>query len=397
DQYGRYGGSDLDWLNRIVSRDDGLFWVAGFSASTDHFGPLTRGNWDALVGIVDEDGQLMWGHRAGSSGRDAFLDAEVVGSEMVTVGYCGGADFETPENRGDLDVWVLSLSGVGNLNWSTVFGGSGADECFDLAATMDGGWMVAGRSASGDGDIGQNRGADDMLLMKMDANGVPQWHRTYGGSATEYGIQVQPNAAGYLLGGWTLSSDGEVWGHAGGIDIWILQLDAAGDTLWTRTYGGSGDAVLLSMKMAQNGDFFLAGFTENEGDEAGGKDVVLMKCGANGEVLWQEKYGGSADDVAFYMEELSDGRLLMSGYTASSDGDIKRNGGGQDAWLLWTDANGQLLGESTRGQELNDLALHFCEDPEGGFRVAGMIESDREGVPVGGELGDAWTFKWNFE
>ncbi|HEX7343444.1 MAG TPA: hypothetical protein VF398_04220, partial [bacterium] len=156
------------------------------------------------------------------------------------------------------------------------------------------------------------------------------WSHTYGGIDGEAAHSIIPSGdGGYLLAGWTASFG------AGPSDMWLVKVDAQGDSLWSRTYGGSGNEDVGAIIPSGDGGFLLAGGTNSFG--AGQADMWLLKVNAQGDSLWSHTYGGSQNDWAYAIIPSGDGGFLLLGETYSfSVGD-----GG--VWLMKVDAQGNFL------------------------------------------------------
>ncbi|MCP4630855.1 MAG: hypothetical protein GY850_46205, partial [bacterium] len=117
-----------------------------------------------------------------------------------------------------------------------------------------------------------------------------EWEKTYGGAENDAGYHIEKTHDGnYVIVGYT-----ESFG-AGGKDVWLLKINDSGDTLWTRTYGGTADDVGNKVRLAPDNGFIIAGYTESFG--AGMKDVYLIKTDEYGDTLWTRTYCDSLDDV----------------------------------------------------------------------------------------------------
>ena len=145
----------------------------------------------------------------------------------------------------------------GDSLWSHTFGGGGYDVCYDVKQIADGGYVLAGRTAS------FGAGNEDFYLVKTDAGGNSLWSRTYGGSGYEkcYSV-IETSEGGYLLAG-TTSSFG-----VGTYDSWLLRVNSAGDSLWSMTFGGSQGETCFSVLNSNYSGYALAGysFSSENGD-----------------------------------------------------------------------------------------------------------------------------------
>lgn len=131
------------------------------------------------------------------------------------------------------------------IEWQKHLGGSSQDAASAVCQTTDGGYIVTGTTSSYDEDVTGNYGQGDVWVVKLSANGNLQWHRCLGGSGPDGGSCVQQTVdGGYLIAGSTASNDGDVSGlHGGGefiYDFWVVKLDGNGIIQWQKCLGGSG-------------------------------------------------------------------------------------------------------------------------------------------------------------
>ncbi|MBN1212727.1 MAG: hypothetical protein JXA92_09135, partial [candidate division Zixibacteria bacterium] len=130
---------------------------------------------------------------------------------------------------GDHDIYLLKLDSLGDTLWTRTFGGSGTDYGYDIQSTVDGGFVIVGKTRS------YGAGMMDVYLIKTNSLGLAQWTKTFGGTQNDDGISVRQTAdSGYIICG-TTNSFG-----AGYADVYLIKTNASGDTLWTRAYGGTG-------------------------------------------------------------------------------------------------------------------------------------------------------------
>ena len=135
-----------------------------------------------------------------------------------------------------------------------------------------------------------------------------QWTTTFGGTGNDTGSAINLTSdGGFIVAGNTYSSGG------GGSDIFLIKTDASGNRQWEKVIGGGMDDEGFSVLQAKDGNFVIAGYTRSRG--SGGSDVYLLKVDQNGNPLWQQTYGGQADDFGNALLEAPDGGYLISGYS----------------------------------------------------------------------------------
>jgi len=104
-----------------------------------------------------------------------------------------------------------------------------------------------------------------------------------------------------------------------GIFLWVIGLLAhpleAGDTLWTRTYGGLKTDVGYAVQQTSDGGYIIAGYTNSFG--TGDWDIYLIRTDKEGDTLWTKTYGGIGSDMGFSVQQTSDGGYIITGGTES--------------------------------------------------------------------------------
>ncbi|HEX4851432.1 MAG TPA: hypothetical protein VFV08_11530, partial [Puia sp.] len=192
-----------------------------------------------------------------------------------------------------------------------------------------------------DGDVGSNKGGEDVWLGKIDDNGNLLWHQVYGGSGSDYPYYIsKTNDGGYLITGYTNSSDSDITQNHGKLDFWVIKTDINGAKVWQKTYGGSNDDIgILGVPSADGTGYIIAGGAgSNDGDlnmNRGSLDGWVFKIDLSGNIVWQKTLGGTGDDTILGIIENSDGSIETAGSSSSPDGDIigYHGGTGRDGWI----------------------------------------------------------------
>lgn len=341
-----YGGFKSEEGNALAATSDGGYIICGSTSSTDV--PGMHGiQLDIYVVKVDSVGKMEW-HKAygGAQPDQGFGICQVTDGGYVFTGRVYSNDGDVSGFKGVVDVWAVKLTSTGNITWQKTLGGSTTDQGFDIAATADGGCVIAGESFSKDGDLTKNNGGLDLWVVKLTNAGVKSWQRSYGGEAGDVGLKILETKDGeYLVAGcnaqYTKPPGGDITGNNGSSDAWVLKLRANGTILWNKTYGGSQRDTVRSIALAPDGTIVLAGTTtSNDSDVSNlhgtAPDVWVMQLGSDGTMLWNKTYGGTGIDIGRAVALTADSGVVVVGATASTDGDMAGNTlkGGYDTWVM---------------------------------------------------------------
>lgn len=230
-----YGGSSGDNLSDLALTDDGGYILTGrtnsYSAGASN---------DTYVVKVSGTGALEWSRTYGIPDENDF-SANV--QQTSDGGYIIAANGRGA--GGLLDAFLIKTDASGDTLWTANYGGVGNDYATAVHETSDGGYALAGYTAS------FGAGSHDFMLIKTDANGNLQSLKTHGTAEDE-----QANA---ML---ALGNDHVLLSGASGLDQGVLamRLNAAGDMVWARTYGEeAGDG--LGSTMTPDGGFAFASTT----------------------------------------------------------------------------------------------------------------------------------------
>jgi hypothetical protein len=276
------------------------------------------------------------------------------------------------------DILLVKLNASGSKVWEKTYGGSYNESAYKILKIADGGYVLAGSVSSSDGDIPTSYGGHDMLLLKLDANGNKVWSKNYGGSKHEFFATLAATAdGGYLLTGTTESNDGDVSGSHGSDDALVLKLDVNGNKLWSKTFGGSKGDGSRSIITTKDGGSIIVGYTNSsDGDVSGTHgsedDVWLLKLDNNGQKTWQATLGGTDSDNGISIAALSDGSYMVLGQTFSNDGDVTENHGNADFWMVKVSSAGKKLWQKTFGSSYEDRSYAFTVTTDGNFLAAGI-------------------------
>ncbi|MFI5187776.1 MAG: gliding motility-associated C-terminal domain-containing protein [Chitinophagales bacterium] len=342
-------------------------------------------------------------HFGGSAVDVPFAIKFTADGGTIAAGYTSSKDGQVGfhANRDYWDLWIVKLNKCGVIEWQRSLGGTGYESARDVEQTSDGGYIVLGETNSTDGDvIAGFGGTKDIWLLKFDGSGNLQWQKRYGGSGLDIGNRIAVmNDGSFLIAASTSSNDGDITGNhgtGGYTDAVIMKISATGILQWSKCFGGSKNEELLDFKII-NGKIFAAGFANSvDGDIPPNQknyDVWLLAVDANGNKIFSKIYGGSQNDVAYSITTGADGSLTLAGYTTSDDGDVTGAKGSQDYWVLNVSQQGNLNWQKVLGGSDAEYANSVITDKDGGYIVAGISYSIDGDITGAKGKGDYWVVK----
>ncbi len=273
-------------------------------------------------------------------------------------------------------VLLAAIPLTAQTSWMKNYGGEGSETGWVVEQTTDGGYFVLGTTSS------FGAGEADIWLLKTDSSGDTLWTKTYGGSLTEWASSGQLTSdGGYIIAGYT-----ESFG-AGKYDIWLLKTDSSGDTVWTQTYGDTGYEEANSVQRTTDGGYIITGYNNGVFNEEYGYvrpgDIWLIKTDDGGNLLWEKTYGTPEDEYeeGMCVRQTSDGGYIIVGETQSFAPGMKA------LWLLKTDAEGDTAWSRVYGGEIWDRGECVQETEDGGYILLGSTSSFATGIQ------DFWLLK----
>jgi hypothetical protein len=295
----------------------------------------------------------LWSRAYGGSQIDLFYAVcQSPDSQII----CAG---ETQSRGvGGRDVWLVKLTGAGDTLWSRTYGGALDDECFAVRSVPAGGYILAGRSSS------FGSGGWNGYLVRVTATGDTLWTRTFGGPRRDELAAVEITDDGGFIAA----------GLYGGSKAWAIGLSATGDSLWSRTYGGARTDQCYALTAAPNGQFLLAGSTESFGHgQSSVPDYWLLTIQANGDSVGSRTYGGTGSDIATCITPLPGGGMALGGYAQSF------GAGGTDFWVLRLSSTLDSLTSRTFGTTRPDFCQAVWTTHDGRLVIAGMMDNGAAG------------------
>lgn len=338
--------------------------------------------------------KILWDKSYGGKHAEYLMDAQPTadyGFILAGSSLSGKTGNKETENRVDLDYWLWKMDENGNLDWQKSFGGDGNDMLQSISLTNDGGFILGGTSASTASFDKQheNKGQDDFWIIKLNAKGGEEWQKTIGGNRQEKLARIiSAPDGGYLVAGSSASGIGEdkKQDRYGSLDYWIVKLDNKGEIEWQNTYGGTYFDELRSVITTADGGYLIGGYSNSPAsgnksqDNIGIGDFWILKTDAKGTIEWQKTIGGDQDDQLFALEQAYDKGYIVAGNSNSGSGNAKTEGNidGTDYWVLKLDENGEILWQKTYDIGKVDILTSVIENKDHSLLLSGIAQGEKK-------------------
>ena len=197
----------------------------------------------------------------------------------------------------------------------------------------------------------------------IDSEGAVVAANAHGTDVSDLAYDVCSFDDGFVVAGQTYGGEG------GNADALIMRFGPDAKPLWARTLGGPGRDTAYSACATSDGAIAIAGLTTSAG--AGGEDVLIAKISAEGQVIWKRTYGADDSDAAFSLCEASNGDLLVTGITHTSETEFSA------VYLLRLDQEGEEVWSTYYDGALHERGHSVVEKEDGTVLVAGGSSSLR--------------------
>ena len=255
----------------------------------------------------------------------------------------------TSNTSGNTDVYLLKLDSQINVVWSWAMGGNNNDWGYAVKETFDKGFIIASTTNSFDVN-----GDYNARLIKTDSLGVIQWHKVYGGNDWDLVYDVVQTAdSGFAFCGETYNNTN------GESDVYIVKTNLLGDTLWTKTIGGTLVDRGNSIMETTDSSIVVAGMTTTTTDSV---QMYMIKLTATGNLIWDIAFGAAGYEEANVVIETANGDYVLGGVTTSFTPNNDK-----DFYMIRTDSSGNTIWGNYFGQPGEEVIYDLVELADGSF------------------------------
>lgn len=275
------------------------------------------------------------------------------------------------KGNSNTDVYLLKIDSFGKIEWSKTYGGTDLEWAQSVEQNLDSGFIIAGFTNA----VGM--GGYDMYVVRTDKNGDTLWTKSYGGTDWDFAYSVQPAAdGGFIIAGETYSFG------LGNNDMYIVKTDGFGNPQWSKTYGGEGSDFANQIRKTLDGGYIIAGASSTSINQ--NPDLCVIKITQTGDTTWTKKYGGDSTDIAYSIHQSSDGTYIVAGNTKSF------GAGKMDFYLLRLNSSGDTLWTNIFGGTEDESWYSVSENLLGNYIMTGYSYST-----IGGGKEDVYLFILN--
>jgi hypothetical protein len=383
-----YGGNNNEAVYKILPTSDSGFIFTGHTWSNNQQVNGQHGARDIWVVKCDTAGQMEWQRCLGGTSEEGATCMFQQGNSFVVGGFASSVDGNVTGNHGDSDFWLIKLRDDNTMQWKKCFGGTNGELMNDVIPTADGGYLMAGFTFSNDGDVSGLHGPPgnwaDVWVVKIDAQRNIQWQKCLGGTEADAAYRViELNGGNIIIAASANSTNGDITLSRGNRDIWMIKLDAQGNLLQQKNFGGSYDEAPSDMILTSNQHLLITGYSFSaDGDLTGNyfngttnwEDVWVFQIDTSFNLQWQKNLGGTHSDVGNRLLETPKGYLLGA-ESSSVDFDRTQSFGFKDYWLVLLDTVGTILWQQSFGGNAFDFLKTMTIDYTGQLLLGGFTSS----------------------
>ena len=313
----------------------------GDEVKTDSSGNIyvtgtTWGKFDGKNNSTYEDKEDIFLLKYNSSGEKQWIkqtgSPEIVWGESINIDssdniYVTGhtlGDLDGNTSSGSFDIVLIKYNSSGEKQWTKQFGTPWVDYGESVTTDSSGNIYVTGYT-QGVFDGGENRGWEDVFLVKLDSSGEGKWTKQFGSIWNDQGKSVTTDSSGniYVTGHTEKEFDGNK--NIGKEDIFLVKFNSYGEKIWTKQWGTPHHDKGKSVTTDSSGNIYVVGDTKGgmDGNKnlGGRKDIFLVKFDSFGKRQWTKQWGSYSDDYGESVTVNKLGNIYVTGKKGTSGKD----------------------------------------------------------------------------
>jgi len=263
----------------------------------------------------------------GGTESETVYSFSTFGNDFIFAGSSMSSDGDLSSNAGQTDCWFVHFDSLFNIKNSLSFGETMHDAIKDFHIMSDTSFLLLLQSNSNTGDFLGNLGGYDALLRTYF---TPDWLSPvfrFGGSGSDVVKHISPKIAnGYLICGSSDSNDGDLPHNYGMTDMWVLNISDNLTKIWSKNFGGSLQDEAIKVFQLSDGNIMVFGNTFSSNHMVNGfkgiKDVWVLKLNSMGDTIWTKTYGGGGYDEIVNVKRIGTDKFALIGNSNSLSGDF---------------------------------------------------------------------------
>lgn len=353
------GGNKSDYSASIAIDGSSNVYTTGYFLGTADFNPgagtanlISNGQSDIYISKLDASGNFLWAKRIGGNNYDDATGVALDGSGDIyitghfngTVDFDPGAGTSNLTSVGSYDMFICKLDPAGNFLWAKRVGNNNDDYSWGIVLDAMGNSYITGQFLGtvdfnpGPGTANKSSsGSYDFFILKLDASGNYLWANTLGGLNPDIAYAISVDAAGnvFTTGGFNGSVDFDPGAGAftlistGSEDVFVLKLDAMGNFVWAKSFGGNNFDSANAIAVDALGNVYTLGTFEGTADfdpnattfnitSSGFDDVFVSRLDNSGNLIWARNVSGAGYEDAFSIDTDVNGNVVFSGCFSSA-------------------------------------------------------------------------------
>jgi hypothetical protein len=287
-----YGGNMPEYPNGMIQISAGSYFVIGYTQSAG------GGDSDNYILKINTQGDTLWAKSYGGFGNEEAKEiVKAADGNYVFVGASNSVSFSNN------NIQLMKIDTFGTVIWNKYYGGPDYESARSVKLCPDGGFIIAGKTAASDTSMAT------ALIIKTNSSGDSLWAKMFTGPDSYEGKSILANADGT----YTLALD-----DSSGVrdsDVRVMKLDASGTAIWNKVYGGTLKDIVKMIQPTMDGGYVLAAISRSFGWVK--PDMWMIKLDAAGDSLWTRHYGGPGHEHCFAARQTADSGYIVLGHSKS--------------------------------------------------------------------------------
>ena len=336
-------------LSMILTKENG-FALSGFAEDTN------RGIKNALVAVFDKKGNLDWEKQLHYNNNNINVLSYIQQTEdegYILTGYT------SLKNQNDSSFWIVKLNSRGDKSWEQVFGDKGDNKGLCIKQINENEYLGIGYQMN---PTNLNR---NISFMHLNKNGEKVGQSTYQkeGNFLASDIEITSDNGFIIVGNKAKQDDDRS-------DTWVLRLNAEGEKIWEKILDKPGIDGAYSVIETKRGGFLISGYGYQP---QGNCEARVIRLNKSGNLIWDKTFSRSLFDEARSGLEINNEEFLITGNTFS------QKSGGWDIWIFKLDKDGQMIWNNTYGGMAEERVNHLIDAGKDEYALTGCTASKGSG------------------